>query len=102
MNIHTTPSWVTAEGKPNGGWNRPLHRMISGDKPVVPKPTPEGAKVPFIWLTATGTGSFLAALAARTTRGVSPIKLIRLFGPTVLQMRIAVMAHSRLLALGFC
>src|SRR5216683_379225 len=66
MNIHTTPSWVTAEGKPNGGWNTPLHRMISRDKPVVPKPTPEGAKFPFIWLSATGTGCFLAAIVGGT------------------------------------
>src|SRR5947209_1788945 len=75
MNVHTTPSWVTAEGKPNGGWNTPLHRMISRDKPVVPKPTPEGAKFPFIWLSATGTGCFLAAIVGGTIRGVSPIKL---------------------------
>ncbi len=101
MNIHTTPSWVTAEGKPNGGWNTPLHRMISRDKPVVPKPTPEGAKFPFIWLSATGTGCFLAAIVGGTIRGVSPIKLIRLFGHTVFRMRFAVLAISGMLGLGF-
>jgi lactate permease len=57
MNVHTTPAWVTADGKPNGGWTTPLHRKISRDKPVVPKPTPEGAKFPFIWLSATGTAT---------------------------------------------
>src|SRR5712675_22712 len=46
MNVHTTPAWLTAEGKPNGGWNTPLHRKISRDKPVVPKPTTEAAKFP--------------------------------------------------------
>jgi lactate permease len=101
MNIHTTPAWVTAEGKPNGGWNTPLHRMISRDKPVVPKPTPEGAKFPFIWLSATGTGCFLAAIVGGTIRGVSPIKLIRLFGHTVFRMRFAVLAISGMLGLGF-
>ncbi|HKB97733.1 MAG TPA: L-lactate permease, partial [Terriglobales bacterium] len=25
MNVHTTPAWLTAEGKPNGGWSTPLH-----------------------------------------------------------------------------
>jgi lactate permease len=101
MNVHTTPSWVTAEGKPNGGWNTPLHRMISRDKPVVPKPTPEGAKFPFIWLSATGTGCFLAAIVGGTIRGVGPIKLVRLFGHTVFRMRFAVLAISGMLGLGF-
>src|SRR5260370_320747 len=63
MNVHTTPAWLTAEGKANGGWNTPLHRKISRDKPVVPKPTPEAAKFPFILLSATGTGSFLPPIA---------------------------------------
>jgi len=101
MNIHTTPSWVTAEGKPNGGWNTPLHRMISRDKPVVPKPTPEGAKFPFIWLSATGTGCFLAAIVGGLIRGVSPVKLIQIFGHTVFRMRFAVLAISGMLGLGF-
>jgi lactate permease len=101
MNIHTTPAWVTAEGKPNGGWNTPLHRLISRDKPVVPKPTPESAKFPFIWLSATGTGCFLAAIVGGTIRGVGPIELIRLFGHTVFRMRFAVLAISGMLGLGF-
>ena len=101
MNVHTTPSWVTAEGKPNGGWNTPLHRMISRDKPVVPKPTPEGAKFPFIWLSATGTGCFLAAIVGGTIRGVRPIKLVQLFGHTLFRMRFAVLAISGMLGLGF-
>jgi lactate permease len=101
MNVHTTPAWVTADGKPNGGWNTPLHRMISRDKPVVSKPTPEGAKFPFIWLSATGTGCFLAAIVGGTIRGVSPTKLIRLFGHTVFRMRFAVLAISGMLGLGF-
>jgi lactate permease len=101
MNIHTTPAWMTAEGKPNGGWNTPLHRMISRDKPVVPKPTPESAKFPFIWLSATGTGCFLAAIVGGLIRGVKPIKLMRLFGHTVFRMRFAVLAISGMLGLGF-
>jgi lactate permease len=101
MNVHTTPAWVTAEGKPNGGWNTPLHRKISRDKPVVPKPTPEGAKFPFIWFSATGTGCFLAAIVGGLIRGVSPIKLIKIFGYTLFRMRFAVLAISAMLGLGF-
>src|SRR5438270_398616 len=101
MNMHTTPAWVTAEGKPNGGWNTPLHRKISRDKPVVPKPTPEGAKFPFIWFSATGTGCFLAAVVGGLIRGVSPANLILIFFRTLKRMRFAVLAISAMLGLGF-
>jgi lactate permease len=101
MNVHTTPAWLTAEGKPNGGWNTPLHRKISRDKPVVPKPTPEAAKFPFIWLSATGTGCFLAAIVGGLIRGVKPSKLLQVFGYTVFRMRFAVLAISAMLGLGF-
>jgi lactate permease len=101
MNVHTTPAWLTAEGKPNGGWNTPLHRKISRDKPVVLKPTPEGAKFPFIWLSATGTGCFLAAIVGGLIRGVKPVKLIQVFGYTLFRMRFAVLAISAMLGLGF-
>ena len=101
MNVHTTPAWVTADGKPNGGWNTPLHRMISRDKPVVPKPTPEGAKFAFIWLSATGTGCFLAAIVGGLIRGVSLGKLVKIFGQTLYRMRFAVVAIAGMLGLGF-
>jgi lactate permease len=101
MNVHTTPAWQTAAGKPNGGWDTPLHRKISRDKPVVPKPTPEGAKFPFIWLSATGTGCFLAAIVGGLIRGVRPVKLIQIFGHTLFRMRFAMLAISAMLGLGF-
>src|SRR5262245_27543577 len=42
MNVHTTPAWLAADGKPRGGWETPIHNKISRDKPVTGKPTPEG------------------------------------------------------------
>jgi lactate permease len=101
MNVHTTPAWVTAEGKPNGGWVTPIHNKISRNTPVVPKPTPEGAKFPFIWLAATGTGCFLAAIVGGLIRGVNPITLLKVFGHTLFRMRWAVVAISAMLGLGF-
>lgn len=101
MNINTTPAWRTAQGKPRGGWETPIHNKVSRDKPVVPKPAPEGAKFPFIWLSATGTGCFLAAIVGGLVRGVSPIKLLKIFGHTVFRMRWAVLAISCMLGLGF-
>lgn len=101
MNNNTTPAWKTADGKLRGGWDTPIHNKISRAQPVVPKPTPEGAKFPFIWLSATGTGCFLAALIGGTIRGVNPIKLLRIFGHTLFRMRWAVIAISAMLGLGF-
>src|SRR5262249_39685069 len=50
INVHTTPAWTVTgpdgKTKPNGGCDTPIHRKISRDKPVVAKPTPEGAKFP--------------------------------------------------------
>ncbi len=113
MNIHTTPNWAARDasgnvvygpdGKPklNSGWATPIHNKISRDKPVVPKPTPEGAKFAFIWLSATGTGCFLAAIIGGLIRGVNPVKLLSIFGHTLFRMRWAVIAISAMLGLGF-
>jgi lactate permease len=101
MNVHTTPSFVTAQGKPLGGWETPLHNKVSRDKPVVGKPAPEGARFQFIWLSATGTGCFLAAIVGGLIRGVNPIKLIKVFGHTLYRMRWAVLAIACMLGLGF-
>jgi lactate permease len=113
MNIHTTPNWAVRgpdgsvvkgpDGKPklNSGWNTPIHNKISRDAPVVPKPSPEGAKFAFIWLSATGTGCFLAAIIGGLIRGVSLGKLLAIFGHTLYRMRWAVLAISCMLGLGF-
>jgi lactate permease len=101
MNNHTTPAWQTADGKPRGGWDTPIHNKISRAQPVVAKPTPEGARFPFIWLSATGTGCFLAAIIGGLIRGVSLGKLLKVFGHTLFRMRWAVLAISCMLGLGF-
>jgi len=113
MNMHTTPNWAVRDaggnvvygpdGKPklNSGWATPIHNKISRDKPVVTKPTPEGAKFAFIWLSATGTGCFLAAIIGGLIRGVNPVKLLTIFGHTLFRMRWAVIAISAMLGRGF-
>ncbi len=115
MNLHTTPGWTQAtldkDGKPvvdkagkpvtNKGWISPIDKKISRDKPVTGKPTPEGAVFAFIWLSATGTGCFLAAIVGGLIRGVNPIKLLKVFGHTLFRMRFAVVAISAMLGLGF-
>jgi lactate permease len=96
MGKATTPSFKT------GGWEVPyLHKAVSRAQPVVVKPTPENAKFDFNWLTATGTGCFLAALLSGLLLGVKPQKLLQIFGRTVYRMRFAIIAMSCMLGLGY-
>jgi lactate permease len=83
-------------------WEVPyLHNAITRAAPVVAKPTPEAARFDFNWLSATGTGCFLAAIFAGLLLGVSPARLARIFWRTVKRMKLAMVAISFMLGLGF-
>ena len=107
MNQATTPSFrvVTADGKVRPGppgWDWPyLHGKVSRTTPVVPKPTPEAARFDFNWLTATGTGCFLAALLAGLILRLTPGKILRIFGHTLVRLRFAIVAMTCMLGLGY-
>ena len=102
------PSVKTAMGKAttpafkSGGWEVPyLHKAVFRAQPVVAKPTAENAKFDFNWLTATGTGCFLAALLAGVLLGLRPGAMFKIFGQTVYRMRFAVIAMACMLGLGY-
>ena len=96
MGRATTPSFKT------GGWDVPyLHRAVTRAAPVVKKPTPEAAKFDFNWLTATGTGCFIAAVLSGFLLGMGPGRIVKVFGHTLYRMRFAVIAISFMLGLGF-
>jgi lactate permease len=96
MNRWTTPAFE------RGGWDVPLlHKTITRAAPVVAEPTPEAAKYDFNWLTATGTGCFLAALVSGLLLGVAPFQLLKLFWLTLRRMRFAMLAITFMLGLGF-
>ncbi|HKN32147.1 MAG TPA: L-lactate permease [Terriglobales bacterium] len=83
-------------------WNVPyLHNAVTRAAPVVRKPTPEAAKYDFNWLSATGTGCFLAAVVAGVLLGLGPGQLLKTFFHTLYRMRLAVVAISAMLGLGF-
>jgi len=83
-------------------WDVPyLHKAVTRAAPVVAKPTPEAARYDFNWLSATGTGCFLAALLAGLLLGMSPVALMRTFWHTLVRMRLAMIAISFMLGLGF-
>ena len=107
MNRATTPAFkvVLADGKVRPGppgWDFPyLHNRVYRSAPVTSKPTPEAARYDFNWLSATGSGCFLAAIVAGLLLGLSPVRLMKIFWRTLVRMRLAMIAISFMLGLGY-
>jgi lactate permease len=107
MNRATTPAFrvVLADGKPRPGppgWDVPyLHGAIYRSAPVVSKPAAEPARYDFNWLSATGTGCFFAAIVSGLLLGLGPVQLIKVFWRTLVRMRLAMIAISFMLGLGY-
>jgi lactate permease len=107
MNTATTPAFRVM--LPNGkvrpgppGWDVPyLHNAISRAVPIVAKPTPEAARYDFNWLSATGTACFFAAIVSGLLLGQGPLQLMKIFWRTVVRMRLAMVAISFMLGLGY-
>ncbi|MGA7217853.1 MAG: lactate permease LctP family transporter [Candidatus Sulfotelmatobacter sp.] len=107
MNQATTPAFRVV--LPNGkvrpgppGWDVPyLHNAISRSAPIVTKPTPEAARYDFNWLSATGTGCFFAAIVSGLLLGLAPVQLMIIFWRTLVRMRLAMIAISFMLGLGY-
>jgi lactate permease len=107
VNKSTTPAFEVL--LPNGklrpgppGWDVPyLHHAVYRARPVVPKPIAETARFDFNWLSATGTGCFLAAVTSGFLLGLSPRRLGQVFWRTVVRMRLAMVAISFMLGLGY-
>jgi lactate permease len=107
LNQTTTPSFkvLLADGKVRPGppgWDVPyLHNAVFRAAPVTAKPAPEAARYDFNWLSATGSGCFLAAILAGLLLGLSPARLIKIFWRTAVRMRLAMVAISFMLGLGY-
>jgi lactate permease len=96
MGKATTPAFKT------GGWAVPyLHQAVFRAQPVVMKPTAENAKFDLNWLTATGTGCFLAAIVAGLLLGLKPGRILKIFGGTMFRLRFAIIAMTCMLGLGY-
>src|SRR6266700_3261781 len=63
--------------------------------------TPEAARFDFNWLSATGTGCFVAGILAGLVLGLGPGQLAKIFWHTLKRMKLAVIAISFMLGLGF-
>jgi lactate permease len=107
LNQATTPSFkvimANGEARPGPpGWDWPyLHGKVSRTTPVVAKPTPEAARFDFNWLTATGTGCFLAAIVAGLLLGLRLVQMLRIFGSTLVRLRFAILAMTCMLGIGY-
>ena len=107
LNQATTPSFkvVMADGKPRpgpAGWDWPyLHGKVSRTTPVVAKPTAEAARFDFNWLTATGTGCFLAAIIAGLLLRLGFGQIFGIFGKTLVRLRFAIVAMTCMLGIGY-
>ncbi len=107
MNRATTPAFrvVLADGKTRPGppgWDVPyLHNAVYRAAPVVTKPTAEPARYDFNWLSATGTGCFFAAIVSGLLLGLNPVQLVKVFWRTLVRMRLAMIAISFMLGLGY-
>jgi lactate permease len=107
MNKATTPAFtvVMPDGKNRpgpAGWDWPyLHARVFRTAPVVTKPAAEAARFDFNWLTATGTGCFLAALVSGLVLGLGPGKIVKIFGGTLFRLRFAIIAMTCMLGLGY-
>ena len=97
--IKTPHAWngVTKLDFPIAG----LNEMIEKVPPVVAKPIKEKAIFSLNWLSATGTGIFLAALVAGLFMGYSIGGLFRKFFETIHLVRYSLLTIAAMLALGF-
>jgi len=78
-----------------------LHREIARGPEVSTVRDPENAVYDFNWLSATGTGIFLAAVLSAWWLGVSPQRFGRLFALTCYRMRWPLFTIACMLAIAF-
>jgi len=84
-----------------------LHNRVSRTSPIVPEPTlgkptkPEEAIFKLNWLSATGTGIFVAAVVAGFAIGFSFWQIVRIFIQTLWRVRFSLITIAAMLGLGY-
>jgi lactate permease len=93
-------NWIDAATSlkiPIAGLDKVVFRM----PPAVPVPAAEAAVFNFNWLSATGTGIFLAAVLAGLLMGMRVRAILRVFFETLITVRFTLVTIAALMALGF-
>jgi lactate permease len=84
-----------------------LHNEVSRTPPIVPEPTldkptePEQAIFKLNWLSATGSGIFIAAIIAGFAIGFSLRQLLRIYAQTLWRVRFSLITIAAMLGLGY-
>lgn len=78
-----------------------LHMAVIRDVPVVAKAEPEKAVFTFNWLSATGTSLLLAGIVSALVLGLSLGEAVKMFGNTILRLRLSLLTIAAMLALGY-
>jgi lactate permease len=78
-----------------------LHNLIQRVPPVVAKPALEGAVFNLNWLSATGSGIFIAAIIAGVVMGFGPKEMLSQYARTLYKVRFSLLTISAMMAIGF-
>ena len=78
-----------------------LHNLVMRVPPVVATPAPEAAVFALNWLSATGSGIFIASLIAGFTMGYSLRELIVMYWRTLVLVRFSLLTIAAMLSLGY-
>jgi lactate permease len=78
-----------------------LHNVVSRVPPVVASPRPEPAIFVLNWLSATGSGIFVASLIAGFVMRYSIVELARMYWRTLVLVRYSLVTIAAMLSLGF-
>jgi lactate permease len=78
-----------------------LHNLVLRVPPVVEAPTPEAAMFALNWLSATGSGIFIAAVIAGFTMGYSVRELLVMYWRTLHLVRFSLLTIAAMLSLGY-
>ncbi|MDR3763592.1 MAG: L-lactate permease [Acidobacteriota bacterium] len=99
------PSLATMQTKPSAITNpsypvRILHNMVERTQPVVLKNTKEPAVYNLNWLSATGTGIFIAAVLSGFIMGRGFFSILGTFGRTLVKVRFSLLTIAAMLGIG--
>ncbi|MEO8736693.1 MAG: L-lactate permease [Edaphobacter sp.] len=78
-----------------------LDQVVFRMPPVVPAPLAERAVFTFNWLSATGSGIFIAALIAAIIMGLRPVTIAKVFLQTIVSTRFMAITIAALMSIGY-
>jgi lactate permease len=78
-----------------------LHQQVRPDSSVIGEDKPKDAVFTFNWLSATGTGIFVAAILSSFWMGITPYRFVRAFLHTLHRLRWSLFTIACMLAIAY-